>query len=520
MNEADIPIDIHTLKLLDWLVSRRIVPKNIQAALKDIRSKITNALQDMPSNDELIKLLKGSNINYFHCKEIVEILKQTEKDTKSIFGSYGSQRMKDWQEIIRLYEKDNVYLAETAQLYVRNVNYEVPNVRKQMTKLEQQSEESLKRSQDLNKPETQLLAEHAALLQQLGVKGDNLREEFTQVLLSLPELYAKSIKNIGSLEEAVDLYALTTGQNKQQCLPITRHLIEFGNTTVYQYIHKEAPLAVEEPPIKLNLSEEHTAKATEDNEIDFGDDNGGASSTISGEMIDFGDLNMDNGSTGGIDFGEGVESGGDIDWGIESTPAEAVEINFDIPIEEYGIVVEGAGMDGGIAKGDQAYTLLDSPNYRERFTDELYELEAFLRMRLYELRQVNTASSNIMFSLMESISTHDEESIRKMITQVEIILKEISSENTRHLFQLKHSPKYADLLASKLKQMLKAVEKIRTTRQVLKERAAELKEQRLALVPVLEELVAQTNKLQGQIEQDISKRYKNRVVNLMGGVSS
>lgn len=453
------------------------------------------------------------DINYFHCKEIIEILKQTEKDTKGLFGSYGSQRMKDWQEIVRLYEKDNIYLAETAQIYVRNVNYEVPNVRKQMVKLEQQSDESLKRSADLGKPEAQLLSEHTSLLQQLGVKGDNLREEFTQVLSGLPEVYAKSIKNIGTLEEALNLYATTSGQTKQQCLPITRHLIEFGNTTVYQYIHKEAPLSVEEPQIKLNLSEEHESK-NNDNEVDFGDDNGGASSTISGEMIDFGELNLESGE--GIDFGDAGE-GGDIDWGIESTPAEAVEINFDIPVEEYGIVVEGAGMDGGVAKGDQAYTLLDSPNYRERFTDELYELEAFLRMRCYELRQVN-ASSNIMFSLMETISSHDEESLKKMLSNLEKILADISSEQTRHLFQLKHSPKYADLLASKLKQMLKAVEKIRTTKQVLKDRAAELKEQRVALTPVLEELVAQTKDLQGKIEQDISKRYKNRVVNLLGGV--
>lgn len=453
------------------------------------------------------------DINYFHCKEIIEILKQTEKDTKGLFGSYGSQRMKDWQEIVRLYEKDNIYLAETAQIYVRNVNYEVPNVRKQMVKLEQQSDESLKRSADLGKPEAQLLSEHTSLLQQLGVKGDNLREEFTQVLSGLPEVYAKSIKNIGTLEEALNLYATTSGQTKQQCLPITRHLIEFGNTTVYQYIHKEAPLSVEEPQIKLNLSEEHESK-NNDNEIDFGDDNGGASSTISGEIIDFGELNLESGE--GIDFGDAGE-GGDIDWGIESTPAEAVEINFDIPVEEYGIVVEGAGMDGGVAKGDQAYTLLDSPNYRERFTDELYELEAFLRMRCYELRQVN-ASSNIMFSLMETISSHDEESLKKMLSNLEKMLADISSEQTRHLFQLKHSPKYADLLASKLKQMLKAVEKIRTTKQVLKDRAAELKEQRVALTPVLEELVAQTKDLQGKIEQDISKRYKNRVVNLLGGV--
>lgn len=458
-------------------------------------------------------ILFRPDINYFHCKEIIEILKQTEKDTKGLFGSYGSQRMKDWQEIVRLYEKDNIYLAETAQIYVRNVNYEVPNVRKQMVKLEQQSDESLKRSADLGKPEAQLLSEHTSLLQQLGVKGDNLREEFTQVLSGLPEVYAKSIKNIGTLEEALNLYATTSGQTKQQCLPITRHLIEFGNTTVYQYIHKEAPLSVEEPQIKLNLSEEHESK-NNDNEIDFGDDNGGASSTISGEMIDFGELNLESGE--GIDFGDAGE-GGDIDWGIESTPAEAVEINFDIPVEEYGIVVEGAGMDGGVARGDQAYTLLDSPNYRERFTDELYELEAFLRMRCYELRQVN-ASSNIMFSLMETISSHDEESLKKMLSNLEKILADISSEQTRHLFQLKHSPKYADLLASKLKQMLKAVEKIRTTKQVLKDRAAELKEQRVALTPVLEELVAQTKDLQGKIEQDISKRYKNRVVNLLGGV--
>ncbi|GBP11536.1 CDK5RAP3-like protein [Eumeta japonica] len=243
-----------------------------------------------------------------------------------------------------------------------------------MAKLEQQSDESLKRSQDLNKPEAQLLAEHNGPIAAIGVKGDNLREEFIQALSGLSDLYTKSISNIGTLEEAL-IYAITTGHKaSSNVLHLLDNLIEFR----------------------------------------------------------------------------------------ESTPADAVEVNFDIPIEEYGIVVEGAGMDGGIAKGDQAYTILDSPNYREKFTDELYELDAFLSMRLYELRQVQSASGNIMYALMESLSTHDEESICKMSNQVKKILKEISCEHTRHLFQLKHSPKYADLLASKLKHMLKAVEKFVT----------------------------------------------------------
>lgn len=281
-------------------------------------------------------------------KEIIEILKQTEKDTKSVFGTYGSQRMKDWQEISRLYEKNATYLAETAQIFVRNVNYEIPGVRKQMTKLEQQTDESLKRAHDLNKPEAQLLSEHAALLDQLGVKGENLHTEFLEVLSGLPDLYAKSLQGIGTIQAGIDLYAEVSGQ--KQSLPILSHLVEFGNTTVYQYIHKEAPLVVEEPPIRLNLSEGAAPKDSDNaaTEIDFGtidfgtDDNGGTSSTVSAEIIDYGDF-------GNVDMQE--NDGGGIDWGIESAPTDAVEINFDIPVEEYGIVVEGTGMDGGTAKG-------------------------------------------------------------------------------------------------------------------------------------------------------------------------
>ena len=64
-----------------------------------IRSKIGSAIGDMPEHKTIRDLLSGTNINYFHCRQIVEILKETEKDTKNFFGSYGSQRMKDWLEV-------------------------------------------------------------------------------------------------------------------------------------------------------------------------------------------------------------------------------------------------------------------------------------------------------------------------------------------------------------------------------------------------------------------------------------
>lgn len=52
------------------------------------------------------------DINYFHCLRIVELLKETESSTKNIFGTYSSQRMKDWLEIVKSYGKGNIYLGK------------------------------------------------------------------------------------------------------------------------------------------------------------------------------------------------------------------------------------------------------------------------------------------------------------------------------------------------------------------------------------------------------------------------
>lgn len=91
----------------------------------------------MPVHQDIAALLSGSYINYFHCLKIIEILKETEADTKNLFGRYGSQRMKDWQDVVKCYEKENLYLGEAAQMLVRNINYEIPSLKKQIAKEEQ-----------------------------------------------------------------------------------------------------------------------------------------------------------------------------------------------------------------------------------------------------------------------------------------------------------------------------------------------------------------------------------------------
>jgi len=60
LQEQFIPIDIHTNKLSDWLLSRRHCKREWQTQILSIREKINNAIQDMPVHGGITKLLSGS----------------------------------------------------------------------------------------------------------------------------------------------------------------------------------------------------------------------------------------------------------------------------------------------------------------------------------------------------------------------------------------------------------------------------------------------------------------------------
>lgn len=72
-----------------------------------------------------------------------------------------------------------------------------------------------------------------------------------------------------------------------------------------------------------------------------------------------------------------MDTGGEIDWGgivEESGLPNEDTIDFDISLEESGIVVEAAGNDGGNATGSHALTILDNPDTRNDFINQLFEV--------------------------------------------------------------------------------------------------------------------------------------------------
>lgn len=407
---------------------------------------------------------------------------------------YGSQRMKDWQEVIKLYERESMYLAEAAQILTRNITYEIPSLKKQITKFEQLSIESEKKILDLAKSENILKSEHLLLCQQLGIKGEKIRRELVQRLDELPKIYQRIASGVPSLNKSIDLYSEFSGNLNS--LELLRHVASNGNTTVYQFLYSEEPLSIEQPELKINLDLDDE-KIQETGEIDYGAE----------EEIDFG------GAEPNLEVG-------DIDWGEPNLDADNSDpIDFSISLEESGIVVESGGQSGGIAKGDEAYTILDSPVYRDQFINDLMELEAFLKMRLYELTTTDK-SRMISMTNFDGFSGHDSKSISEMLSDVVVVLSQLTEQLIQHLHQVKHSPKYVDILAGKLQHKLLAVDKIKISVRVCQEKTVNYKKDSVALKPVLDRVIDQTKILQEQIQSDISKRYKNRIVNLMGGINT
>ncbi|XP_071824938.1 CDK5 regulatory subunit-associated protein 3-like [Apostichopus japonicus] len=495
----NLPIDITSNKLLDWLIDRRHVKHKWQVDSTSIQKKINHAIQDMPEVEEIKTLLAGTYINYFHCLRILELLKVSESGSKNIFGYYSSQRMKDWQEIVSLYEKDSIYLAEVSDTLIRNVAYEVPWIRKQIARCQSTQTECEKKDKYYADAAVAAKEEYQQYCKQLGIKGEKIRAELLSLVAELPAFYESLTTDVKSLSDVVDFYGafvqFTIESVKGGTTPLLSHLMENGNTTTYQWRKKKTPDSVEE--VKLWFLEEEEETANED-EIDWG------LTSDDVEDIDFNitieDVGADQETP--IDFSiETSDTSGNIDWNIETNSG-------------------GAG-DDSIARGTDALTVLDNPVTRNQFVNELLELESFLQQRLMEMQgEDDILSVNQFQSAPSNVQMKTVEDIKRMLASISNILSKMTDTRIHHLFMLKSSPQYVDRLTETVRLKKDMEEKMLASQVAMQEKRKASMEEAKQLKPKEERIIKHTRELQKQIEKEISKKYKNRPVNLMGAINT
>ncbi|CAM9693854.1 unnamed protein product [Lampetra planeri] len=518
----NIPIDIHTSKLLDWLVDRRHCGLRWQGAVGAIRERIAVAMRDMPEHPDIRSLLSGTHIQYFHCLRIVEILRSTEASSKNIFGRYSSQRMKDWQDIVSMYEKDNVYLAELANMLARSVLYEAPAVRRQMAKCAATQQEMSRREAECANAAAELREGFYVACRQHGISGDSVRDELLALLRELPGTLSEVASASALLAQHVALYQacveFVCEGDRDKVLPLLRHVQHKGNTTVHEWRTGKPPSSLHPPTVPADKGDlSSPAKQEEAGGIDFGDftaetpvdaRNGG------GE----GDAQPGGEEAEGIDWEISLEGGGEVSVGADCLNERC---GGDSPLatdaRSPSMITSGVRGTSGEAHGTDALTVLENLETRNQFIDELMELEAFLVQRAAELsEEADVLSINQFEAAPLVLQEQSRRGVEAALGETRALTQRLTSLKMRQLFMIHASPRYVDRLTTTLNQKLRQAEAALRKRDAAVQRQREALQEQVALQPSLDVLLARSRELQALIEGDISKRYHNRRVNLMG----
>lgn len=148
------------------------------------------------------------------------------------------------------------------------------------------------------------------------------------------------------------------------------------------------------------------------------------------------------------------------------------------------------------------------------------ELEAFLKMRLYES---SSESDLLTISQMQEapaiLHMQSAETIGRMSDDVQSVLADMMDKRTVHLHNIKHSDKYLDSLTESFGQKLAVVERMRVSKGVLEEKCEEAGLEIKKLKPMIGLIIDTTKSLQKSIEDDISVKYNGRRVNIVGGIN-
>ncbi|KAK7092956.1 CDK5 regulatory subunit-associated protein 3-like isoform X2 [Littorina saxatilis] len=492
-----LPIDINYNKLLDWLINRRHCGQQWQPQAAVIRQKIIRCVENMGDDQAAQGFSEPSEVTYFQIKELLAQSKDTESGKKNFFGQYSSQNMQDWAEIIKLYERDGVNLAETTQTISRYVNYEIPAVKKQITKCQQLQKECERKEAEYANNAADLRKKYAASCRQMGIEGQKIKTELAAMVRDLPADFDRMAASTQELEGAVKYYDafvnFLVNREQSDSVPMLKFVQSRGNVRVYEWRTGSPPEVTEEQSIKIDLSDEQDL-TNESEDIDWGggdDDNG----IDFGAEIDFGiaDITVEDG---------GQEEQGNGDW-VKVTAEDAASLPEVT----------------GVARGEDALSVLDNPNTRNLFIDDLMELESFLTQRVQELAAPDAAMSGNQFQGAPADVQLDASEVEAMLDKVQGIVGQLTSVQMQHLMLIRSSPRYVDRLRDSLRQTLIQADKLVLAGQEAASRRRAALEEEQQLEPRLDAMKKHVRSLQKHLEAEISEKYKGRQVNIMGEIN-
>ncbi|CAH8851604.1 unnamed protein product [Trichobilharzia szidati] len=377
------PLMVQSSKINGWLVSRKLIQTDYPKKLREIDLKINDATNKSP--EASVHLSENPSL-YLGCKKVLDILSQT--DTKTDFFGRSSTVVRAWADIVSLFQKNNLYLAEIGDSIHELSAVQVPRGKMFITERQKNLLDLRQklREQNLNLSRKEELLEKVYKEFRVDVNEQNIKVRLLEEAENVLEFLTEFVDSLKSLDPALQLYSsfrkfiLGGFQNDNEpekvfeCCPTLQLLIDSGHVLVFTWKNGYAPECVKESDdfIPLLLKQEREKLKQSSIEMEKTDLVAEDASLEPNEIV------WDE--TEGIDFGP-------IDYDV----IESIEIETENtpPMTPSGLTDSGNAVSSSIsseiqakptiASGGSARYLLDSTDGRKALLNDLFELDAFLQ---------------------------------------------------------------------------------------------------------------------------------------------
>ncbi|KYQ94364.1 DUF733 family protein [Tieghemostelium lacteum] len=523
---SDEVIDIPGSTLLEWLIGRNKVKQHWKRNHPKLLKLIEEAQQLDTSQ-------KDKELNYFECQRIFKE-NESEAGSTTLFGSYSNPKTQKWYEVVSQYEKDYLYLGESCQIFTQNINYEIPDLKKTVEKSSKNLDDFSKREVDLNKSKSSAMNAYKKSCQDLGIKGENIREEIESLPLQLKPLYEEIIQILQSNEsivKGIDFYKDILKQTKSEfdnlsIMPLTLFLVKYGNLTLLErerILNPSSDLPDLDSTLKTSKNitvEDDTSanKASDKIEIDWCMDDG--------VIHDITTVEESNGNSNVIVWEDGMDvNSPTIQW--DDFSMDTIELVEDDQVKNNSITTSNNNNNNNNndkKKKDKksatvdikrlsSESILSDSQLRNQFLDEIFEIELFLQYRITEMEKSNSLFGIDFISSESSVAAPE---LKLSLTSFQEILKKLSNNRIKQIIEIKSSKKYVDRLVLQFSQKQSNISKFTNQLVDLDRKREDLNETLVESKKKLDQITLDTKQLKSKLESLLSQKlFDKKKVNII-----
>lgn len=522
-----LPIDIDYAKFLPWLVDRRRVPRDWHTYLKSARSLLRHALSLTPPPALAALNLSPPDalsppLPYFHALDVLAALTAHDAPAhwqagpdKDILGRYRAPTSRAWAAAVAAFEKSHVYLADCAQVLVRNTDVEAHALKAAIAALQKDAIDLARRDAPAVRAAADAKERFYLACREFDLpKDDNvdfyaaLREA---VAHSVPVLLRHAVQcaKHPAFVHAIRYYADFVAYVRQARGDAPHVVCEAANCVVEGDVD-----SLIKPPVETGVT------AADVTGVDWGIDvaSDGLQADVGPTEIDWGIEIDTSGSIQATTLGNGDSSSAGVD--VPAAAGDAIDWNES---------AEGDGQVGGHDDDDSdahnanCFALTD-PKSRELYLNDLIELDAFLAQRVAEFsRAGNTEIGLVMQQASETpdfVKAVDVEQLALFQQAVQDALRAINSAETRRMLALQSDDRRLERAARAILEKKHVAERVHAAINVLRKRRARTIDHLAAETPKLEELGRITRDIKKRTEKALSELYKGRVVHILGEINN